>query len=367
MSSSLPHMSDFRSSARRDIRLKKLCDSGQLFRDRYEVVRILGRGGFGVTHLARDKMLPGSPFCVIKQLFPKVNNPIALERAKQRFRREARILGRLGSHSQLPMLLDYFTFKGEFYLVQEYIHGETLSKEIRKGGAQAEPKVKQFLREIIPVVQYIHRNRVIHRDIKPPNIIRCREDQRLVLIDFGAVRECLNTDDDPNEESPAPMTQFVGTMGFAPPEQLALRPTYSSDVYALGVTALYLLTGKSPMEFDVSPETHELRWQRSITVTPHFFKVLSKMLSSDLSERYSRVEEVERALSLETYYSSLEGCLNTVSRDPDSEPSDPTADANGYITPIQRKASAIRKWRHRRRTKDQGRHGMNPTGNAFPL
>ena len=64
--------------------------------------RLLGRGGFGVTHLARDRMLPGSPLCVIKQLFPKVSHPIALERAKQRFRREARILGRLGSHSQLP-------------------------------------------------------------------------------------------------------------------------------------------------------------------------------------------------------------------------------------------------------------------------
>jgi serine/threonine protein kinase len=367
MSSSLPHMSDFRSSARRDTRLKKLCESGQLFRDRYEIVRILGRGGFGVTHLARDRMLPGAPFCVIKQLFPKVNNPIALERAKQRFRREARILGRLGSHSQLPMLLDYFTFKGEFYLVQEYIQGETLSKEIRKGGAQGEPKVKQFLLEILPVVQYVHRNRVIHRDIKPPNIIRCREDNRLVLIDFGAVRECLTHEDDPAEEAPAPMTQFVGTMGFAPPEQLALRPTYASDIYALGVTCIYLLTGKSPMEFDVDPQTHELRWQKSIHVSPHFFKVLSKMMASDLSERYSRVEEIERALELEPYYSSLENCLNMVSRDPDASLDDNLADLEGYMTPIQRKASAIRKWRHRRRLKEQGRHGLKPTGSAFPL
>ncbi|MEM9980668.1 MAG: serine/threonine-protein kinase, partial [Cyanobacteria bacterium P01_D01_bin.2] len=243
-------MSEPNSPDRRDPRLnKQLCDTGQLFRDRYEVVRILGRGGFGVTHLARDRMLPGLPLCVIKQLFPKVSHPIALERAKQRFRREARILGRLGSHSQLPMLLDYFTFKGEFFLVQEYVHGDTLSREIRKGGAQKEETVKRFLKEILPAIRYIHSNRVIHRDIKPPNIIRCRDDNRLVLLDFGAVRECLHHDDDPGDHAASPTTHFVGTMGFAPPEQLALRPTYSSDIYALGITCLYLLTGKSPLEF----------------------------------------------------------------------------------------------------------------------
>jgi serine/threonine-protein kinase len=360
-------MPDFRSSTHYpETRLKELCESGQLFRDRYEIVRILGRGGFGVTHLARDKMLPGSPFCVIKQLFPKVNNPIALERAKQRFRREARILGRLGSHSQLPMLLDYFTFRGEFYLVQEYIHGETLSKEIRKHGAQSEIKVKQFLHEIIPVIQYVHHNRVIHRDIKPPNIIRCRDDQRLVLIDFGAVREHLHQDTEMDDAGGAPMTQFVGTMGFAPPEQLALRPTYASDIYALGVTCLYLLTGRSPMEFDVDPDTHALRWQNSVHIGPHFFKVLSKMLHPDLEERYRRIDEVERVLSLEPYYSTLEDCLNTVQPSGETSPEN-VVDLDGYRTPIQRKAAAIRKWRHRRRLKEQSRRGLGSVETVFPL
>lgn len=361
MSPSVSRMSDFRSP-KRDARLKMLCDSGQLFRDRYEVVRILGRGGFGVTHLARDQMLPGSPFCVIKQLFPKVNNPIALERAKQRFRREARILGRLGSHSQLPLLLDYFTFKGEFYLVQEYIHGETLSKEIRKSGAQKEAQVKQFLHEIIPVVRYIHSGRVIHRDIKPPNIIRCRDDQRLVLIDFGAVRECLNHEEGPDADE-SPMTHFVGTMGFAPPEQLALRPSYASDIYAMGVTCLYLLTGRSPMEFDVDPDTHELRWQNSVQLTPHFLKILTKMLKTDLDERFRDIDELERALALEPYYSSLEDCLNTVQKPQSS--ADKVVDIDGYKTPAQRRAAAIRKWNHRRRNKDTNRNSFGST--AFPL
>ena len=357
-------MSEPNSPDRRAPRLnKQLCDAGQLFRDRYEVVRILGRGGFGVTHLARDRMLPGLPLCVIKQLFPKVSHPIALERAKQRFRREARILGRLGSHSHLPMLLDYFTFKGEFFLVQEYVHGDTLSREIRKGGAQKEETVKQFLKEILPAVRYIHRNRVIHRDIKPPNIIRCRDDNRLVLLDFGAVRECLHHDDDPGDHAASPTTHFVGTMGFAPPEQLALRPTYSSDIYALGITCLYLLTGKSPLEFDVDPGTQALGWQRSVNVSKPFERLLAKMLTTDLAERFKRIDEVQHALELDAHYNNLELCLNRVPKASASATSKGASDLEQSQSPVQRRAAAIR--RLRQRSKD--RSSSSTTGPAFPL
>lgn len=357
-------MSDPNSQDRQDSRLsKKLCDSGQLFRDRYEVVRVLGRGGFGVTHLARDRMLPGSPLCVIKQLFPKVSHPIALERAKQRFRREARILGRLGSHSQLPMLLDYFTFKGEFFLVQEYVHGDTLSREVRKGGAQKEPVVKKFLAEVLPAVRYIHRNRVIHRDIKPPNIIRCRDDNRLVLLDFGAVRECLHHDDDPGDHAASPTTHFVGTMGFAPPEQLALRPTYSSDIYALGVTCLYLLSGKSPLEFDIDPDTQELDWQRSVTISRPFERLLAKMLTTDLSERFKRIDEVQRALQLDDHYSNLERCLNRVPKAAEAANPNNVIELEQNLSPIQRRAAAIRRLRQRQHLKGSSSSG----GPAFPL
>lgn len=355
-------MSESNSLNRQDPRLsKKLCDSGQLFRDRYEVVRILGRGGFGVTHLARDRMLPGSPLCVIKQLFPKVSHPIALERAKQRFRREARILGRLGSHSQLPMLLDYFTFKGEFFLVQEYVHGDTLSRAVRKNGTQKEPAVKQFLAEVLPAVRYIHRNRVIHRDIKPPNIIRCRDDNRLVLLDFGAVRECLHHDDDPGDHAASPTTHFVGTMGFAPPEQLALRPTYSSDIYAIGVTCLYLLTGKSPLEFDIDPDTQELAWQRSVNITKPFERLLARMLTTDLSERFKRIDDVQRALQLDAHYSNLERCLNRVPKAPDPAPKENVVELEQTQSPIQRRAAAIRRLRQRQHLKNRP-----STGPAFP-
>lgn len=245
MDSTIPTLSTRRASPQHQTQLGRLCGSKTLFRKRYRVLKTLGRGGFGVTFLARDMVLPGYPFCVIKQLCPKVNNPAALAKASERFQREAKTLSQLGSHSQIPRLLDYFQIGDDFYLVQEYIPGATLVKEVRKHGPQSEAQVRKFLVEILPVLSYIHSQQVIHRDIKPPNIIRCADDGRLVLIDFGAVKEGIveAVDDDTQK---APSTNFVGTVGFAPPEQLALRPSYASDIYAIGVTCLFLLTGHPP-------------------------------------------------------------------------------------------------------------------------
>jgi serine/threonine-protein kinase len=320
--------------------------SKTLFRDRYRVLKVLGRGGFGVTYLAENASLPGEPRCVIKQLCPKTQNPLSLERAKVRFRREARALANLGSHYQVPQLLDYFTTNGEFYLVQDYIQGETLAQEIRRRGRQGEGVVKQFLLEILPVLKFIHRNRIIHRDIKPSNIIRSEEDNRLVLIDFGAVREFL-TDIDITTYFQPQTTQFVGTPGFAPPEQLALRPCYSSDIYALGMTCLFLLTGRSPIEFDVDPQTGNIRWRHTVEVSAHFAMVLDKMLRSSPEDRYPSIDDLERALALEPHLEVLSDCMNTRRRPIDLDEFDSSA-SDQYLTPIQREAQAIRRWRLKR-------------------
>ncbi|MGF1520229.1 MAG: protein kinase [Nodosilinea sp.] len=334
--------------------------SHHLFRDRYRVIKKLGQGGFGVTYLAQNATLPGSPYCVIKQLCPKAASELSLERAKVRFRREARALANLGSHSQIPQLLDYFTAGGEFYLVQDYIHGETLAQEVRRNGRLTEAEVKYFLREIIPVVRFVHRNRVVHRDIKPPNIIRSERDRRLVLIDFGAVREFLSDVDDGGAMQ-APATQFVGTPGFAPPEQLALRPCYASDIYALGMTSLYLLTARTPIEFEQDPHTGIIRWHHTVTVSPHLTTVLDKMLMPDAQDRYITIEELERALELEPHLEVLASCMNTRDRpfvdDPGAQNNRPT---DNYLTPIQREAQAIRKWRTKR-SFSQGQQGR-PAG-----
>ncbi|MDB9524427.1 serine/threonine-protein kinase [Oscillatoria sp. CS-180] len=359
MQDSPPKLSDYRDASGRQARRKLLHKPGHLFRDRYRIVKVLASGGFGVTYLAQDGVIPGSPLCVIKQLCPKVNSPLALERAKRRFRKEAKVLAKVGSHSQIPLLLDYFTINDGFYLVQEYIPGQVLTKEVRRYGPQSERHVKQFLREILPVVKFVHRCRIIHRDIKPPNIIRCADDGRLVLIDFGAVRECLGELGEGSYQNS--MTQFVGTPGFAPPEQQALRPTYSSDIYALGMTCLFLLTSKTPIEFDSDPKTGRILWQHLVKLSNRFTDILEKMLSPDVVDRFETVDELMRALVLEDYFDTLQPGLSYQPRS--MQPDDVMEPIDGYLTPIQRQAISIRRWRSRRQ-----KSNAQPTPNTgFPM
>lgn len=342
MDSSVDKIDSLRSGAQRQTHLSQMCGTEQLFRDRYKIQRTLGRGGFGVTFLAEDVTLPSHPLCVIKQLCPKVSNPVVLQRASQRFEREARILSQLGCHAQIPRLLDYFQVNEEFYLVQEYVRGYTLAKEIKRRGPVGEMEVKRLLREILPVLEYIHQNQVIHRDIKPPNIIRCQDDGRLVLIDFGAVKEQFARESTHTQKGAT--THFVGTLGFAPPEQLALRPSYASDIFALGVTCLYLLTAKPPMEFEYDVTTGEVLWQDRVQVSGYFSKVLDKMLRISPHERYQTASEVLRALELEPYLDKLSDCLSSQPRSvmPGEEDM-----PEGYLSPIVRTAITIRRWRAR--------------------
>lgn len=357
MDSSIATLSKRRSSAQHQTRLGQLCGTSQLFRDRYKVLKMLGRGGFGVTFLAKDEALPASPFCVIKHLCPKVDNPSVLRKASERFEREAAILSRLGSHSQIPRLLDYFQIDDEFFLVQEYVKGVTLAKLIRSKGPMTEAAVKQCLRELLPVLSFVHGNQVIHRDIKPPNIIRCLDDNRLVLIDFGAVKEEIAQFAELDTTTDSPATNFVGTVGFAPPEQLSLRPIYASDIYAVGVTCLFLLTGHPPLAFDYDSYSGEILWQEHVNVSAHFAKVLDKMLKISPRERYQTAEQVLRALELEDHFDSLAPCMNTMAR-PTDLPDYP--DPNAYLPPIARTAASIRNWRRRMLQRQRPEHPQKP-------
>ncbi|MBD1825183.1 pentapeptide repeat-containing protein [Cyanobacteria bacterium FACHB-DQ100] len=310
------------------------CGVSLLLRDRYRVFHALGQGGFGATFLARDESLPGQPHCVIKQLRPTATAPHVMQMARDLFEREAQTLGRIGNHPQVPRLLDYFEANQEFYLVQEYISGSTLQQEIKRSGAFSEAGVKQFLSEILPIMQYVHSHQVIHRDIKPANLIRRSQDCKLVLIDFGAVKNQVNSISTSLSDQTALTAYAIGTPGFAPPEQMAMRPVYASDLYALGVTCIYLLSGKSPKDLDYDPTTGELLWQRQVHVSEHFAGVLKKMLEVSVRHRFQSANEILRALDLEPYLDSLANSMNSVTarstlpkREPDSQPSSPAARA----------------------------------------
>lgn len=353
MNFQLGNLSSFHSDVLQQTQLGQLCGQDKLFRDRYEVARMIGRGGFGVTFLARDVTLPGAPMCVIKQLCPKVSELPSLETARRRFEREAKILAKLGSHSQIPMLLDYFVDEGEFYLVQEYIRGATLARWVRRYGCMSEASVRGFLREMLPVLQYIHSQQVIHRDIKPQNIIRCQDDGRLVLIDFGAVKELIAQVGDTTTK--APTTHFIGTVGFAPPEQFSLRPVFASDIFSLGVTCLYLLTGKAPLDFDSDRHTGELLWQNSVQLSQPFAKILSKMLKISLQDRYQSATAIIRALAQESADDSLSGCLLLRNQPEPQSQIEPDSMVEPRNSPAAKVAIAIRDWKYRMQERERQR------------
>lgn len=283
---------------------------------RFYIRKILGQGGFGATFLANDMTLPGNPSCVVKQLRPSSNDRSFLRMARELFEREAKTLGQLGDHPQVPRLLAYFEDGGNFYLVQEFVKGRNLQQEVKKDGPFSEAGVRQFLSEILPILSHIHSHEVIHRDIKPANIIRRDLDKKLVLIDFGAVKNQVNQADAANPDITA-LTQFaVGTPGFAPPEQMAMRPVYASDVYSLGVTCIYLLVGRSPKELGYNNLTGSIDWEKHVSISDHLRNVLSRMLELAVRDRYQTADEALRALDMEPYLDSLAGGLANAPQPP---------------------------------------------------
>jgi serine/threonine protein kinase len=269
-------------------------EDGEVLANRYAIRSLLSRGGFGITFLAQNIYLPGRPLCVIKQFAPRSIDPSLIEIAHSQFALEALSLARLSSHAQIPCLLDYFQSGKELYLVEEYIPGTVLTEIGNKQPTLTESEVEKFLIETLKLLEYIHSHQLIHRDIKPQNIILCQTDRRFVLVDFGAVKD-INANDTIQEQTSV-HSRAVGTPGFAPPEQLADRAVAASDLYALGMTCVYLLTGKNPSQFPTDPRTCELIWSDTVDISASLTEIISKMLQISLSERYQSATQVLTAL-----------------------------------------------------------------------
>ncbi|MUG99424.1 CHASE2 domain-containing protein [Scytonema sp. UIC 10036] len=256
---------------------------------RYKVTKVLGSGGFGCTYLARDMQRPGNPVCVVKQLMPARREPKFLQVARRLFDAEAEILEALGQHYQIPQLLAYFEDNHEFYLVQEYIQGHSLNEELPPvRGVQKESYVITLLKEILEILVFVHEHRVIHRDIKPTNILRRSLDNRLVLIDFGAVKMMQPSSNEQTELA----TVAIGTRGYAPPEQFAGHPRLSSDIYAVGMIGIQAVTGLLPQELQPNPNTGSVMWRHHTQVSENLAAVLDKMVQYHFSDRYQSAAEV---------------------------------------------------------------------------
>ncbi|MEH2383633.1 MAG: protein kinase [Nostoc sp.] len=265
---------------------------GKLLDHRYQVIRVLAMGGFGQTYIAQDTRRPGNPICVVKHLKPGTD-PRVFDTAKRLFNSEAETLEKLGNHDQIPRLLAYFDENQEFYLVQEYIEGHTLAEELIPGKRWSESQVIQLLQEVLEILEFVHRQGVIHRDIKPDNIIRRASDHKLVLVDFGAVKQ-LRTQLVTVGGQPS-ATVVIGTPGYMPTEQGQGKPRPNSDIYSLGIIAIQALTGLQATELQEDPATGEIIWRHSATVNHRLAAVLSKMVHYHFKDRYQNATEALQA------------------------------------------------------------------------
>ncbi len=265
-----------------------------LLNNRYRIIRTLGSGGFGETFLAEDTQIPSARRCVIKQLRLIQHNPQTYQLVQQRFAREAAILEELGDgNSQIPTLYAYFDEGQLFYLAQEYIQGQTLSQVVANRGCLSESRVREILISLLNVLDYVHSKGIVHRDIKPENIIIRSSDNQPVLIDFGAVRETVATQ--VNSQGNVTSSIVIGTPGFMPMEQAVGRAVFASDLYSLGLVAIYLLTAKLPQQLETDSYSGEINWQRK-AVSSNFAAVLDKAIRSHLRERFSSAKEMLEAL-----------------------------------------------------------------------
>ena len=265
--------------------------------NRYKVLNVLGDGGFGKTFLVEDTQMPSKKRCVLKQLKPVHEGPAEVRQLIQdRFQREAATLEMLGNaHQQIPSLYAYFAEDEQFYLVQEWVEGSTVAQVVQAQGAQREQTVIEMLTGLLDAIAFIHSKGIVHRDIKPDNIILRSQDNQPVLIDFGAVKETMKTIIDSANYSTRSIV--VGTPGYMPVEQLSGRPVYTSDLYSLGMTAIYMLTGKVPQEIESDPASGELMWQRyAPTVSAGFRTVLDKAITTNTTHRFSNAKTMQAAL-----------------------------------------------------------------------
>jgi serine/threonine protein kinase len=280
------------------------CQSRLLLNDRYRPLDAIGRGGFGKTFKARDEYKPSKPYCVIKQFHGK-GFPDDPAKAKELFHREAELQEKLGKHPQIPELLALCPQDNYLYLVQEFIDGRNLNQELKEERTFSEEKVWQLLEDLLPVLQFVHANQVIHRDVKPENIMRHRADNTLFLVDFGIAK--LAT-----EAILAKTGTVIGSGGYTAPEQHDGKPRFASDLYSLGATCFYLMTWADPSKLLY----RHIDWQKYLRdeldkrdISDELLYILTKLLQPDITQRYQSAEEVLRDLNLELTQATSESSL----------------------------------------------------------
>jgi serine/threonine protein kinase len=258
---------------------------------RYQIVKILGQGGFGRTYLVKDKRR-FEKYCALKEFVPQSTDPSAIAKSRELFEREAKVLNQL-EHQQIPKFYGWFEEDNRLFLVQQFVDGKTYAdlfqERQQQGKVFSETEVTQLLKDILPVLKYLHDNHIIHRDISPDNIMLCNQVDKPILIDFGVVNQRTATQ---VASGAVKAGTTVGKQSFSPTEQIRRGTCFpSSDLYALAVTTMVLLTGKQPSDFYDSNQD-QLQWRRYTQVSDQLARMIDKMSAESLRDRYQSALEV---------------------------------------------------------------------------
>ena len=298
----------------------------QLLNNRYQTTKKLHETKFSITFEGKDIKTATHRPCLIKQLKTYSQNTKLQQELEARFQQEAKTLEKLGNHSQIPNSYAYLSENNQLYLVQEWIAGYNLEQKVQQQGKLTETEVKDILIKLLPVLEFIHhQHNIIHRDIKPTNIMLNSENLP-ILIDFGIVKEIVTS-----INTQIPGTIRIGTPGFTPPEQTLGEPTFASDIYSLGITAIYLLTGEIPK--------NKFSWRSNIpNISQQFADILDKSIEENLSDRYQTATEMLTAIkSSKTSFSNP----NTKVQIPKTEPS---LDPNQKVSSVTLTNPGNRQW-----------------------
>lgn len=258
-----------------------------VLQNRYRLESVLGQGGMGTVYLAKDMRLDDR-LCVVKELRDDFYRDEDKQRALTFFDREARTLARL-KHGNIVTVSDYFSEDSKYFLVMEYVDGENLHNIMQKREGQPfeETQVVSWSIQICEVLSYLHAQipPVIYRDLKPSNIMINTEGQ-LKLVDFGIARKVESDDDN---------TRVVSA-GYSPPEQYWGGATVQSDIYSLGATMYFLLTGKDPEPLKAcSPR------ELNDEVTDSVDEIVAKCMSQDINQRYAQASDLREELLHQDY------------------------------------------------------------------
>ncbi|HHP7230529.1 MAG TPA: protein kinase [Xenococcaceae cyanobacterium] len=253
----------------------------------YQLLKILGRGGMGTTYLVWDKHKTNQSTPSLSVLKEMNSNMARVPKARELFAREARILKSL-KHPNIPQYYDFFVENNRKYLVMELIHGNNLEQLIRQRGAINSERAIKWMAQVCQVLDYLHNLQppLVHRDIKPANLILRNLDGRLMLLDFGAVKE-LGTS----------LETKIGVEGYSAPEQYSGKPCIQSDIYGVGTTIVFLLTGKAPMQYyRYQKNKYEIDLARIPNLSDKLGSVIYQACQSDPRDRHQSAKELGESL-----------------------------------------------------------------------